>query len=58
MKIKKSPYKSTMGGDIDVEFWTEGGEYRFNLLANMSRRNLRDIRRAIKRYLNETRNQK
>lgn len=37
-----------MGSDIDVEFWTEGGEYRLNLLANMSRRDLRDIRRAIK----------
>lgn len=52
IEVKKSPYTSKLGGDIDIIFSTEDG-WVFNTVANISRKDLRKLKRKIRRYLNE-----
>lgn len=52
IEVKKSPYTSKLGGDIDIIFSTDGG-WVFNTIANISRKDLRKLKRKIRRYLNE-----
>lgn len=57
IEVKKSPYTSKLGGDIDITFSTDSG-WLFNTVANISRKDLRQLRRKIRRYLNEVREEK
>ena len=57
IEVKKSPYTSKLGGDIDITFSTDSG-WLFNTVANISRKDLRQLRRKIRRYLYETREEK
>lgn len=57
IEVKKSPYTSKLGGDIDITFSTDSG-WLFNIVANISRKYLRQLRRKIRRYLHETREEK
>lgn len=52
IEVKKSPYTSKLGGDIDIIFSTDNG-WVFNTVANISRKDLRKLKRKIRRYLNE-----
>lgn len=52
IEVKKSPYTSKLGGDIDIIFSTNDG-WVFNTVANISRKDLRKLKRKIRRYLNE-----
>lgn len=52
IEVKKSPYTSKLGGDIDIIFSTDDG-WVFNTVANISRKDLRKLKRKIRRYLNE-----
>lgn len=52
IEVKKSPYTSKIGGDIDIIFSTDDG-WVFNTVANISRKDLRKLKRKIRRYLNE-----
>lgn len=56
IEVKKSPYTSKLGGDIDITFSTDI-EWLFNTVAN-SRKDLRQLRRKIRRYIQETREEK
>lgn len=40
IEVKKSPYTSKLGGDIDIIFSTDI-EWLFNTVANISRKDLR-----------------
>lgn len=40
IEVKKSPYTSKFGGDIDITFSTDI-EWLFNTVANISRKDLR-----------------
>lgn len=51
IEVKKSPYTSKLGGDIDIIFSTDDG-WVFNTVANISRKDLRKLKRKIRRYLN------
>ena len=53
IEVKKSPYTSKLGGDIDITFSTDSG-WLFNTVANISRKDLRQLKRKIRRYLHET----
>lgn len=53
IEVKKSPYTSKLGGDIDITFSTDI-EWLFNTVANISRKDLRQLRRKIRRYIHET----
>lgn len=57
IEVKKSPYTSKLGGDIDITFSTDSG-WLFNTVANISRKDLRQFKRKIRRYLHETREEK
>lgn len=57
IEVKKSPYTSKLGGDIDITFSTYI-EWLFNTVANISRKYLRQLRRKIRRYIPETREEK
>jgi hypothetical protein len=57
IEVKKSPYTSKLGGDIDITFSTDSGGL-FNTVANISRKDLRQLKRKIRRYLHETREEK
>lgn len=57
IEVKKSPYTSKLGGDIDITFSTDSG-WLFNTVANISRKDLRQLKRKIRRYLYETREEK
>lgn len=57
IEVKKSPYTSKLGGDIDITFSTDSG-WLFNTVANISRKDLRQLRIKIRRYLHETRKEK
>lgn len=57
IEVKKSPYTSKLGGDIDITFSTDSG-WLFNIIANISRKYLRQLRIKIRRYLHETREEK
>ena len=48
IEVKKSPYTSKLGGDIDITFSTDI-EWLFNTVANISRKDLRQLRRKIRR---------
>lgn len=52
IEVKKSPYTSKLGGDIDIIFSTDDG-WVFNTVANISRKDLRKLKRKIRQYLNE-----
>lgn len=53
IEVKKSPYTSKLlGGDIDITFSTDI-EWLFNTVANISRKDLRQLRRKIRRYIHE-----
>lgn len=54
IEVKKSPYTSKLGGDIDITFSTDI-EWLFNTVANISRKDLRQLRRKIRRYIHEIR---
>lgn len=54
IEVKKSPYTSKLGGDIDITFSTDDG-WLFNTVANISVKDLRQLKRKIRRYLNEIR---
>lgn len=54
IEVKKSPYTSKLGGDIDITFSTDDG-WLFNTVANISVKDLRQLKRKIRRYLNEVR---
>lgn len=53
IEVKKSPYTSKLDGDIDITFSTDI-EWLFNTVANISRKDLRQLRRKIRRYIHET----
>jgi hypothetical protein len=53
IEVKKSPYTSKLGGDIDITFSTDSG-WLFNTVVNISRKDLRQLKRKIRRYLHET----
>lgn len=53
IEVKKSPHTSKLGGDIDITFYTDSG-WLFNTVANISRKDLRQLKRKIRRYLHET----
>ena len=57
IEVKKSPYTSKLGGDIDITFSIDSG-WLFNTVANISRKDLRQLKRKIRRYLHETREEK
>ena len=57
IEVKKSPYTSKLGGDIDITFSTDSG-WLFNTVANISRKDLRQLRRKIRRYLSEVREER
>ena len=57
IEVKKSPYTSKFGGDIDITFSTDI-EWLFNTVASISRKDLRHLRRKIRRYIHETREEK
>ena len=54
IEVKKSPYTSKLGGDIDITFSTDDG-WLFNTVANISVKDLRQLKRKTRRYLNEVR---
>lgn len=57
IEVKKSPYTSKLGGDIDITFSTDSG-WLFNTVANISRKDLRQLKRKIRRCFQETREEK
>lgn len=57
IEVKKSPYTSKLGGYIDITFSTDI-EWLFNIVANISRKDLRQLRRKIRMYIHETREEK
>lgn len=57
IEVKKSPYTSKLGGDIDITFSTDDG-WLFNTVANISVKDLRQLKRKIRRYLNEIREER
>lgn len=57
IEVKKSPYTSKLGGDIYITFSTDI-EWLFNTVANISRKDLRQLRRKIRRYIHEIREEK
>ena len=57
IEVKKSPYTSKLSGDIDITFSTDSG-WLFNTIANISRKDLRQLKRKIRRYLHETREER
>lgn len=57
IEVKKSPYTSKLGGDIDITFSTDGG-WLFNTVANISVKDLRQLKRKIRRYLSEVREER
>lgn len=57
IEVKKSPYTSKLGGYIDITFSTDI-EWLFNTVANISRKDLRQLRRKIMGYIHETREEK
>ena len=57
IEVKKSPYTSKLGGDIDITFSTDSG-WLFNTVTNISRKDLRQLRRKIRRYLSEVREER
>lgn len=57
IEVKKSSYTSKLGGDIDITFSTDSG-WLFNTVAHISRKDLRQLKRKIRRYLHETREEK
>lgn len=48
IEVKKYPYTSKLGGYIDITFSTDI-EWLFNTVANISRKDLRQLRRKIRR---------
>lgn len=57
IEVKKSPYTSKLGGDINITLSTDI-EWLFNTVANISRKDLRQLRRKIRRYISEIREEK
>lgn len=57
IEVKKSPYTSKLGGYTDITFSIDI-EWLFNTVANISRKDLRQLRRKIRRYIYETREEK
>lgn len=58
IEVKKSPYTSKLGGDIiDITFSTDDG-WLFNTVANISVKDLRQLKRKIRRYLSEVREER
>lgn len=57
IEVKKSPYTSKLGGDIDITFSTDDGGL-FNTVANISVKDLRQLKRKIRRYLSEVREER
>lgn len=58
IEVKKSPYTSKLGGgDIDITFSTDDG-WLFNTVANISVKDLRQLKRKIMRYLSEVREER
>lgn len=57
IEVKKSPYTSKLGGDIDITFSTDDGRL-FNTVANISVKDLRQLKRKIRRYLSEVREER
>lgn len=60
IEVKKSPYTSKLGGDIDITFSTDDGWLfnTVNTVANISVKDLRQLKRKIRRYLNEVREER
>lgn len=58
IEVKKSPYTSKLGGDIDITFSTDDGWWLFNTMANISVKDLRQLKRKIRRYLSEVREER
>lgn len=56
IEVKKSP-TSKLGGDIDITFSTDDG-WLFNTVANISVKDLRQLKRKIRRYLSEVREER
>lgn len=57
IEVKKSPYTSKLGGDIDITFSMDDG-WLFNIVANISVKDLRQLKRKIRRYLSEVREER
>lgn len=57
IEVKKSPYTSKLGGDIDITLSTDEG-WLFNTVANISVKDLRQLKRKIRRYLSEVREER
>lgn len=57
IEVKKSSYTSKLGGDIDITFSTDDG-WLFNTVANISVKDLRQLKRKIRKYLNEVREER
>lgn len=57
IEVKKSPYTSKLGRDIDITFSTDDG-WLFNTVANISVKDLRQLKRKIRRYLSEVREER
>ena len=56
IEVKKSPYTSKLGG-IDITFSTDDG-WLFKTVANISVKDLRQLKRKIRRYLSEVREER
>lgn len=52
IEVKKSPYTSKLGGDIDITFSTDI-EWLFNTVANMNIQDLKELRKSIRKYIKE-----
>lgn len=56
IEVKKSPHTSKLG-DTDITFSTDDG-WLFNTVANISVKDIRQLKRKIRRYLNEVREER
>lgn len=52
IEVKKSPYTSKLGGDIDIIFSTDDG-WVFNTVANISMEDLKELRKSIRKYIKQ-----
>ena len=57
IEVKKSPYTTKLGGDIDITISTYHG-WLFNTVANISVKDLRQLKRKIRRYLSDVREER
>ena len=57
IEVKTSPNTRTHREDIDITFSTDDG-WLFNTVANISVKDLRQLKRKIRRYLSEVREER